>query len=105
MGKGIWLYTEWLQALSKLSVLGEYKALGSDSPADFGGDLVQVTQQMASTLQGIVRIQCICRYMHSLSHVNILQPPPAPEKPGTLGAQEVVWLPLLTRPQPRATPR
>lgn len=45
---------EWLQALSKLSVLREYhstrRALGSDSPADFGGDLGQVTQQMVSTL-------------------------------------------------------
>lgn len=56
MGKSIWLCTEWLQALSKLSVWGEYNstsvALGSDSPADFGGDLGQVTQQMVSTLQG-----------------------------------------------------
>lgn len=54
MGKSIWLSTEWLQALSKLSVLREYnstsRALGSDSPADFGGDLGQVTQQMVSTL-------------------------------------------------------
>lgn len=41
---------------------------------------MQVTQQMVSTLQGIVRIQCICRYMHSLSHANILQPPSPPPR-------------------------
>lgn len=41
---------------------------------------MQVTQQMVSTLLGIVRIQCICRCMHSLSHVNILQPPSPPPR-------------------------
>lgn len=82
-GKSILLYPEWLQALSKLSVSEGYNstiALGSGSPADFGGDLGQVTQQMVSTLQSIVRIQCVYRYMHSLSHVNILQPPPCPRE-------------------------
>lgn len=33
--------------------------------AEFGGDLVQVTQQMVSTLLGIVRIQCLGKCMHS----------------------------------------
>lgn len=56
MGKSIWLCIEWLRALSKLSALGECnsvsRVLGSDSPADLGGDLGQVTQQVVSTSQG-----------------------------------------------------
>lgn len=103
MGKSIWLCTEWLQVLPNLSVWGEYNstsvALGSDSPADFGGDLGQSLSKWCLPCRVIVRIQCICRYMHSLSHVNILRPLP-PKKPGTLGAQEVVWLPLPTAPSP-----
>lgn len=55
-----------VKALSLSGVQFYYYSSRIRQSAEFGGDLVQVTQQMVSTLLGTVRIQCLCRCMHSL---------------------------------------